>query len=310
MRDFLDARGYLEVETPVLQPIYGGAAARPFVTHHNQLDQDLYLRIAFELYLKRLIVGMYERVYEIGHDFRNEGVDRTHNPEFTMMEMYQAYADYQEMMRIFEELVAYVAQEVVGSTRVVYQGQAIELAPPWPRVPLLEAIHQATGIDVQAHREKAGLYQAIRARGGEVNPQATWAKMVDYLLATYVEPSIVQPTFLYDYPVELSPLSKRRPDCPEVVERFEGFAAGMELCNAFTELNDPLDQEERFLAQGRAHEAGDQEAHPMDADYLNAQMYGMPPTGGLGAGIDRLTMLLTDQTAIREVILFPHMRQV
>ncbi len=310
MRAFLDGRGYLEVETPILQPIYGGAAARPFITHHNQLDQDLYLRISFELYLKRLLVGMYERVYEIGHDFRNEGVDRVHSPEFAMMEMYQAYADYGEMMRIFEEMVAHIARQVVGSTRLVYQGQEIELAPPWKRVPLLEAIREASGIDVEAHREADDLYQAIRARGGEVAPTATWAKMVDYLLSTYVEPAVVQPVFLYDYPVELSPLSKRRPDRPEIVERFEGFCAGMELCNAFSELNDPLDQEERFLAQGRAYAAGDAEAHPMDEDYLNAQLYGMPPTGGLGAGIDRLVMLLTDQTAIREVILFPHLRQV
>lgn len=308
MRDFLDRRGYLEVETPILQPIYGGAAARPFITHHNQLDQDLYLRISFELYLKRLLVGMYERVYEIGHDFRNEGADRVHSPEFAMMEMYQAYADYEEMMRIFEEMVASIACEVTGGTRVVYQGQEIDLTPPWRRVPLLEAIREASGIDVEAHRDAAALYQAIRARGGEVDADAPWPKLVDYLLSTYVEPAIVQPVFLYDYPVELSPLSKRRPDRPDLVERFEGFAVGMELCNAFSELNDPLDQEERFLAQGRAYAAGDEEAHPLDEDYINAQMYGMPPTGGLGTGIDRLVMLLTDQTAIREVILFPHMR--
>jgi lysyl-tRNA synthetase class 2 len=308
MRDFLDARGFLEVETPVLQAIYGGAAARPFITHHNQLDQDLYLRISFELYLKRLIVGMYDRVYEIGHDFRNEGVDRTHNPEFTQMEMYQAYADYNDMMRLYEEMVAYIAREVVGQTRIVYQGQEIEFAPPWKRIPLLEAIRQGSGIDVEAHRDPAALYEAIRSQGGEVAPDATWAKMVDYLLSTSVEPHIVQPTFLYDYPVELSPLSKRRPDRPEIVERFEGFAAGMELCNAFSELNDPLDQEERFIAQGRAYEAGDEEAHPMDEDFINALRYGMPPTGGLGTGVDRLAMLFTDQTTIREVILFPHMR--
>ena len=310
LRGFLDGRGFLEVETPILQAIYGGAAARPFVTHHNQMDQDLYLRISFELYLKRLMVGMYERVYEMGHDFRNEGVDRIHNPEFTQLELYQAYADYQDMMRLYEEMVAHVAREVVGRTRIVYQGQEIELAPPWERVPLLEAIHRASGIDVEALPDAAGLYKAIHARGGEVNPQATWAKMVDYLLSTYVEPTIVQPTFLYDYPLELSPLSKRRLDQPNVVERFEGFAVGMELCNAFSELNDPLDQEERFLAQGRAYAAGDEEANPMDADYLNAQRYGLPPTGGLGTGVDRLAMLFPDQATIREVILFPHMRQV
>jgi lysyl-tRNA synthetase class 2 len=310
IRDFLDARGFLEVETPILQAIYGGAAAQPFVTHHNQLDQDLYLRISFELYLKRLVVGMYDRVYEIGYDFRNEGVDRVHSPEFTQMELYQSYADYNEMMRLYEEMVAHIAREVIGQTCIVYQGQEIELAPPWKRIPLLEAIRQDSGIDVEAHRDPAALHAAIRARGGEVAPDATWAKMVDYLLSTYVEPHIVQPTFLYDYPVELSPLSKRRPDRPEIVERFEGFAVGMELCNAFSELNDPVDQEERFLAQGRAYEAGDEEAHPMDEDFLNALRYGMPPTGGLGTGVDRLAMLFTDQTAIREVILFPPMRQL
>ena len=310
VRRFLDERGFLEVETPILQPIYGGAAARPFVTHHRQLHQDLYLRISFELYLKRLIVGMYERVYEIGHDFRNEGIDRVHNPEFTQLELYQAYADYHDMMALFEEMVAAVAREVTGGTRVVYQGQEIELAPPWPRVPLLEAIRQASGIDVEVHRDAAGLFAAIQAIGGEVSPQATWAKLVDYLLSAHVEPTLIQPIFLMDYPLELSPLSKRRPDRPDLVERFEGFVAGMELCNAFSELNDPLDQEERFLAQGRAYEAGDEEAHPMDHDFVNALMYGMPPTGGLGMGLDRLVMLLTDQTNIREVILFPHMRQV
>lgn len=309
IRDWLDERGFLEVQTPILQPIYGGAAARPFITHHNQLDQDLYLRISFELYLKRLIVGMYERVYEIGPDFRNEGVDRVHNPEFYMLELYQAYADYQDMMRLFEEMIAAVAQKVTGGTRIVYQGQEIDLAPPWRRVPLLTAIRERTDIDVEAYPDATSLRAAIQAIGGEVAPQAGWAKMVDYLLSTYVEPKLIQPTFLYDYPLELSPLAKRRPDRPDIVERFEGFAGGMELCNAFSELNDPLDQEERFLAQGRAYAAGDAEAHPMDRDYLNAQMYGMPPTGGLGAGLDRLAMLLTDQATIREVILFPHLRQ-
>ena len=309
LRQFLDSRGFLEVETPILQPIYGGAAARPFVTHHNQLDQDLYLRISFELYLKRLLVGMYERVYEIGHDFRNEGVDRVHNPEFTQLELYQAYTDYQGMMSLYEEMVACVAREVVGSTRIVYQGHEIELAPPWRRIPLLEAIRQASGIDVEEHRDRDSLCAAIRVRGGQVEPQETWAKLVDLLLSTYVEPTLIQPTFLCDYPLELSPLAKRRPDRPDLVERFEGFVAGMEVCNAFSELNDPLDQEERFISQGRALEAGDEEAHPMDRDYVNALMYGMPPTGGLGTGVDRLTLLLTDQANLREVILFPHMRQ-
>jgi len=308
IRRFLDGRGFLEVETPILQPIYGGAAARPFITHHNQLDQDLYLRISFELYLKRLLVGMYERVYEIGHDFRNEGVDRVHNPEFTQLELYQAYADYQEVMRLTEEMVAFVAREVAGSTRIVYQGQEIDLTPPWRRIPLLEAIREATGIDVEALPDPEALRAAARSLGATVEPTAGRGKVVDLLLSNYVEPTLLQPTFLYDYPLELSPLAKRRPDRPDLVERFEGFVAGMELCNAFSELNDPLDQEERFLAQGRAREGGDAEAHPMDQDYLNALMYGLPPTGGLGVGIDRLVMLLTDQTTIREVILFPHLR--
>ncbi len=308
IRHFLDERGFLEVETPVLQPIYGGAAARPFITHHHQLDQDLYLRISFELYLKRLLVGMYEQVYEIGHDFRNEGVDRVHNPEFTQLELYQAYADYRDIMRLMEEMVAFVAREVAGGTRIVYQGQEIDLTPPWRRIPLLEAVREATGIDVEAYPDVESLRAAARSLGAMIEPTATRGKVVDLLLSNYVEPALIQPTFLYDYPLELSPLAKRQPDRPDLVERFEGFVGGMELCNAFSELNDPLDQEERFLAQGRARERGDEEAHPMDRDYLNALMYGLPPTGGLGVGIDRLTMLLTDQTTIREVILFPHLR--
>ncbi len=308
VRCFLDERGFLEVETPVLQPIYGGAAAEPFVTHHNQLDQDLYLRISFELYLKRLIVGMYQRVYEIGHDFRNEGVDRTHLPEFTQLELYQAYTDYQGIMQLYEEMVAFVAEQILGSTRLSYQGQEIEFAPPWARLPLLEAIHRYSGIDVEQYPDFDSLLAIIRAGGGDVGDRTTWGKLVDWLLSTYVEPNLVQPTFLTDYPLELSPLAKRRPDRPDLVERFEGFAAGMELCNAFSELNDPMDQLERFAAQGRAMEAGDAEAHPMDMDFVNALMYGMPPTGGLGTGIDRLAILFTNQTTIREVTLFPHMR--
>ncbi|MBN1484615.1 MAG: lysine--tRNA ligase [Chloroflexia bacterium] len=308
LRRFLDERGFLEVETPILQPLYGGAAAQPFVTRHHHLDQQLYLRISFELYLKRLLVGMYDKVYEIGRDFRNEGISRVHNPEFTQLELYQAYVDYNELMGLFEQMVCAVAQEVLGGLRIVYQGQEIDLAPPWPRVPLLQAIQEASGIDVEAHPDAAGLGAVMRERGVQFEPGQTWAKLVDKLLSEYVEPKLVQPTFLTDYPVELSPLAKRRPDRPHLVERFECFAVGFELCNAFSELNDPLDQEERFLAQGRDYEAGDEEAHPMDTDWLNALMYGMPPAGGLGMGVDRLVMLLTDQTNIREVILFPPMR--
>jgi lysyl-tRNA synthetase class 2 len=308
LRRFLDERGFLEVETPVLQPIYGGAAARPFVTHHNILDQDLYLRISDELYLKRLIIGGYERVYEIGKDFRNEGVSYKHNPEFTQLEFYQAYADYHDVMEMAEEMISYVAQEVLGTTRITYQGNEIDLAPPWPRRSLRQAIKEESGIDYEDHPDAQSLYQAIRAIGGDVQPKATRGKLIDALLSNHVEPKLIQPTFLIDYPLELSPLAKAKPGSSETVERFEGFAGGMEICNAYSELNDPLDQEERFLAHGRAYEAGDEEAHQMDRDWLTALSYGMPPTGGFGMGIDRLTMLLTDQISIREVILFPHMR--
>jgi lysyl-tRNA synthetase class 2 len=308
LRRFLDQRGFLEVETPVLQPIYGGAAARPFVTYHNILDQDLYLRISDELYLKRLIVGGYERVYEIGKDFRNEGVSYKHNPEFTQLEFYQAYADYNDVMEMAEQMVSYAAQEVLGTTRLTYQGNEIDLAPPWPRRSLRQAIKEESGIDYEDHADAQSLYQAIRAIGGDVEPRASRGKLIDALLSNHVEPRLIQPTFLVDYPLELSPLAKARPGSSETVERFEGFAGGMEICNAYSELNDPLDQEGRFLAHGRAYEAGDEDAHQMDRDWLTALSYGMPPTGGFGMGIDRLTMLLTDQVSIREVILFPHMR--
>jgi len=308
LREFLDSRGFLEVETPILQPVYGGAAARPFVTHHNQLHQDLYLRISFELYLKRLIVGGYEKVYEIGRDFRNEGVSFKHNPEFTQLEFYEAYADYQSVMETTEEMVAYVAQKVLGTLKIQYQGHEIDLTPPWKRLKLRDAIREATGIDHEEHPTAESLLKAIRAIGGRAEAKDNRGKLIDYLIGAYVEPNLIQPTFLMDYPVEMSPLAKKKPGDPNTVERFEGFVGGMELCNAFTELNDPLDQEERFLQQGRAYEAGDEEAHQMDEDYLLALSYGMPPTGGFGMGVDRFTMLLTDQSSIREVILFPHLR--
>jgi len=272
------------------------------------LDQDLYLRISDELYLKRLVIGGYERVYEIGKDFRNEGVSHKHNPEFTQLEFYQAYADYNDVMEMAEEMISYVAQEVLGTTRVTYQGNEIDLAPPWPRRSLRQAIKEESGIDYQHYPDAQSLYQAIRAIGGDVELTATRGKLIDALLSNYVEPKLIQPTFLFDYPLELSPLAKAKPGSSETVERFEGFAGGMEICNAYSELNDPLDQEERFLAHGRAYEAGDEEAHRMDRDWLTALSYGMPPTGGFGMGIDRLTMLLTDQVSIREVILFPHLR--
>jgi lysyl-tRNA synthetase, class II len=309
MRRFLDQHDFIEVETPVLQPIYGGASAQPFVTHHNQLHQDLYLRIAVELYLKRLIVGGFEKVYEIGKQFRNEGVDRTHNPEFTMMECYQAYADYNDMMKLVEDLFRFVALEVCGSTTIIYQEHTIDLAPDWGRVSIPEAIVERTGIDIMQITELEPLQAAIRAAGLRVDPKPNWGKQVDELFSEYVQPLLIQPTFILDHPVPLSPLAKRRPDQSLLTERFEPIIAGMELGNAFTELNDPLDQEQRFLEQGRAYKAGDNEAQQMDRDYLNALMYGMPPTGGLGIGVDRMVMLLTDQPTIREVVLFPHLRQ-
>jgi lysyl-tRNA synthetase, class II len=308
MRRFLDERGFVEVETPVLQQVYGGAAARPFTTHHNQLDQDLYLRIASELYLKRLIVGGFTGVYEIGKNFRNEGVDRRHNPEFTVMECYQAYGDYHTMMHLVEQMFRTIAQEVLGQTVVSYQEHEIDFGPDWPRIPLVEAIRTHTSIDLTRAPTMDTLWDAIGAADLKVEHKETWAKQVDELFSTYVEPTLIQPTFIVDYPVELSPLAKRKPDMPGYTERFEGFVAGMELTNAFTELNDPLDQEQRFLEQGRAYAAGDEEAHQMDHDFLNALRYGMPPTGGMGVGVDRLAMVLTNQPNIREVILFPHLR--
>jgi len=309
LRCFLDRQGFIEVETPVLQPIYGGAAARPFVTHHHQLQQDLYLRISDELYLKRLIVGGYERVYEIGRDFRNEGVSFKHNPEFTQLEFYVAYADYQEVMAIAEEMIPFVAQEALGTTSITYQGHEIDLRPPWRRHRLRDAILKETGIDYQVCPDTDSLYQAIRGIGGTPEPKGTRGKLIDPVLINYVERELIQPTFLYDYPVEVSPLAKRKADDPNMVERFELFIGGLELGNAFSELNDPLDQWERFLAQAQALGAGDEEAHPLDEDYVNALCYGMPPTGGFGMGVDRLTMLFTDQSSIREVILFPHLRR-
>jgi len=308
LRRFLDDRGFLEVETPILQPIYGGAAARPFITHHNQLDQDLYLRISFELYLKRLLVGGYERVYEIGRDFRNEGVSFKHNPEFTQLEYYWAYADYEQVMALTEEMVSTVAQQVLGTTRITYQGQAIDLAPPWRRVTMREIIREHSGIDYMDYPTAETLAAAIQARGEPLPARATWGKLIDHLLGTYAEPHLIQPTFVIDYPREISPLAKKKVDDPTHVERFEFFIAGMEMGNAFTELNDPLDQEQRFLEMTRLYAPGDEEAHPLDEDYLLAQRYGMPPNGGFGMGVDRLTMLLTDQASIRDVILFPHLR--
>lgn len=308
IREYLDGAGFLEVETPVLQPIYGGAAALPFVTHHNQLHQDLYLRISFELYLKRLIVGGYDRVYEIGRDFRNEGVSFKHNPEFTQMEFYEAYTDYQQVMERLEALLVHVVERVCGGTTLTWQGQSISMAPPWRRMTLREAIEQATGLDIAELDTAATLRDAMRAKSIEVEAGHHWGKLVDSLLSRFVEPNIREPVFLMDYPRALSPFAKQKPGHEHLVERFELFAAGMELANAFTEINDPEDQYERFLGEAFLGQQGDEEAHQMDDDFIECLAWGMPPTGGCGMGIDRLVMLLADKSTIREVILFPHLR--
>jgi lysyl-tRNA synthetase, class II len=307
MRQYLDQRGYLEVETPVLQPLYGGAAARPFTTHHNTLDMTLYLRIADELYLKRLIVGGYEGVYEISKDFRNEGIDRTHNPEFTMMELYIAYEDYQFMMNLVEEMVTAIAIQVTGSAKVLYQGQELDFTAPWPRIAFFDAIQKHTGHDL-AGKSNAELLQVARSLHCEVEEGMSSSKILDEIMKEKVEPHFIQPTFLCDYPVELSPLAKKHRSKPGLVERFECFVAGREIANAFSELNDPIDQRKRFEAQMDMRAAGDEEAQMLDEDFLRALEYGMPPTTGLGMGIDRLTMLLTDAASIRDVIFFPTMR--
>jgi lysyl-tRNA synthetase class 2 len=308
LRGFLDDRGFVEVETPILQPIYGGAAAKPFTTHHNQLHQDLYLRISFELYLKRLIVGGFEGVYEIGRDFRNEGVSHKHNPEFTQLEFYLAYADYNDVMELTEQMISFTALAVLGTSQIQYKGNRIDLSPPWARRDLRTAIRDETGIDVAKFADADSLRKEMRKQGYQPSDSSSRGKLIDSLIGSSVEPMLIQPTFLYDYPRDISPLAKSKPGDPNTVERFEGFAGGMEICNAFTELNDPLDQEARFEEMGREYEFDDEERHPMDEDYLRAMKYGMPPNGGFGMGIDRLTMLLTDQPNIREVILFPHLR--
>ncbi|MBI3914779.1 MAG: lysine--tRNA ligase, partial [Chloroflexi bacterium] len=308
MRKYLDERGFLEVETPTLQPVYGGAAAQPFVTHHNELDRDLYLRIATELYLKRLLVGGYERVYEIGKNFRNEGVSFKHNPEFTMMECYQAYADYTTMMTLVEEMFAVCALAAIGSLKFTYQGNEIDLTPPWKRLPIRDAILQETKIDIFQSPDLKSLRARVDDLKLKVEPQPTWGKTVDELFSAFAEPKLIQPTFVMDHPEEISPFAKRKPDAEGIVERFEPYIGGFEVGNAFTELNDPVDQYERFLAQAQQRAAGDVEAHPIDLDFIQAMMHGMPPTGGLGIGVDRMVMLFTDQPSIRDVILFPQLR--
>jgi lysyl-tRNA synthetase, class II len=308
MRKFLDSKGYLEVETPVLQPLYGGAAARPFITHHNTLDTTLYLRIADELYLKRLIVGGFDGVYEISKDFRNEGMDKTHNPEFTMMELYVPYKDYNWMMNFVEEMLHSICMEVFGTTEFENEeGQKISFTIPWKRIPMVEALQEKTGLNIlQASFNE--LKEECRKRGVDVAPGDNKARLIDELFSILIQPELIQPSFIIDYPVELSPLAKKHRNKEGLVERFEGYVGGREICNAFSELNDPLDQRHRFEEQSKMRDAGDQEAHQVDEDFLRALEYGMPPTAGLGIGIDRLIMLLTNQNSIRDVIFFPQMK--
>jgi len=308
VRRFYDGRGYLEVETPVLQAVAGGAAAKPFITHHNALDHDFHLRISLELYLKRLLVGGFEKVYEIGRCFRNEGISVRHNPEYTLLESYEAYSNLEDIMELVEDLFAYVVQEVHGSLEVPYGDQTLCFRKPWPRVKLLEAIQQRTGVapdefdtleDAKAAGERLGL---------SMEQEHTVGGIIEKILERFVQPTLIQPTFVVDYPIETSPLAKKRADNPRLVRRFEAYVGGLEVANAFSEINDPLDQRERFAAQAKLRAAGDEEAHPMDEDFLRALEYGMPPAGGLGIGIDRMVMVLTNQASIRDVILFPQMR--
>jgi len=307
VRRLLDERGFVEVETPILQPIPGGASARPFVTHHNVLDADLYLRIALELYLKRVLIGGIDRVYEISKCFRNEGISTEHNPEFTMLELYQAYADYTDMMHLVEDLIGTVVREIAGGMVVEYQGRRLDFAPPWRRVSMLGAIAEATGIDL-SDRDPAGIRQRARAKGIDL-PEGAFSKLIDELFDRFVEPGLVQPTFIVDYPVEISPLAKRKPGDERLTERFELFVVGMEIANAFSELNDPVDQRRRFEEQERLRAGGDEEAQRIDEDFLFAMEHGMPPTGGMGVGLDRLAMLLSNSASIRDVILFPALRR-
>ena len=310
IRAYLDAQGFIEVETPILNTIAGGASARPFITHHNTLDIDMYMRIAPELYLKRLIVGGFEKVYELGRMFRNEGMDTRHNPEFTMIEMYQAYTDFHGMMDLTENIFGYIADTVIGSRKITYQGEEIDLSSPWKRITMIDAVREYVGIDFEATEDTDQLKAQAKKAGVEFEDDITWGKLLYECFDQKVEDKLVQPTFVYDYPVDVSPLAKRKPTDKRMTERFEFFITGKEFGNAFSELNDPIDQKERFMAQVREREKGDDEAQMMDEDYVNALMYGMPPTGGLGIGVDRMVMLFTDAASIRDVLLFPTMKPI
>ncbi|MGE5403858.1 MAG: lysine--tRNA ligase, partial [Candidatus Saccharibacteria bacterium] len=308
IRRYLDNLGFLEVETPMMQPIAGGAAARPFITHHNALNIDLYLRIAPELYLKRLLVGGLEKVYEINRNFRNEGISTKHNPEFTMLEIYQAYADYQDMMALTENLVYHVVMEVLGSPVVEFEETKLDFTPPWRRITMLDAIKEYAGADLESAKNDEEARQVAQSLGLNVDKNASRGEIINEVFEEKVEPHLVQPTFIYSYPVEISPLAKRSRENPQLTDRFEFFVMNRELGNAFSELNDPIDQRGRFERQVQKRTQGDSEAHMMDEDYINALEYGMPSAGGLGIGIDRLVMLLTNSSSIRDVILFPTLR--
>ena len=310
IRHFLDARGYIEVETPMLQPVPGGATARPFVTHHNALDRDLYLRVAPELYLKRLLVGGFEKVYEINRNFRNEGLSLRHNPEFTMLELYHAYVDYEAIMEIVEEMINHVTRAVTGKDTFVYQGTEISVRAPWPRTPFFDAIREFAGVDVERVADAAEARKAVAHLKLDLDENAGYGRLCDELLKTHVLPGLVEPTFIVDYPVELSPLAKMKRGRSRLTERFQPFIGGLEIGNAFSELNDPLEQRARFEQQMRLREKGDEEAQTLDEDFVMALEYGMPPAGGLGIGIDRLVMLLTDSASIKDVILFPQLRMI
>ncbi|MFP5056867.1 lysine--tRNA ligase [Staphylococcus pseudintermedius] len=309
MRNYLNEKGFLEVETPMMHQIAGGAAAKPFVTHHNALDATLYMRIAIELHLKRLIVGGLEKVYEIGRVFRNEGVSTRHNPEFTMIELYEAYADYKDIMSLTEELVAHIARRVLGTTSVQYGDETINLEPQWHRLHMVDAVKEATGVDFYEVKSDKEAHELAKAHGIEVDDNMKYGHILNEFFEQKVEETLIQPTFIYGHPIEISPLAKKNPEDPRFTDRFELFIVGREHANAFTELNDPIDQRQRFEAQLVEKEQGNDEAHEMDEDFIEALEYGMPPTGGLGIGIDRLVMLLTNSPSIRDVLLFPYMRQ-